>query len=131
MNPFVRKSMSTLVIQTSFRALGQMQVKRQTFEKPENKRQMYGRQACVDPLPCICLLFSAFSNGCHFTCRALKLGRITNVDMLFLAMGFICLFYENKFMLISGGHISNKSMMTVICVTCAEKLCINNAHQRP
>ena len=27
--------------------------------------------------------------------------------MLFLMMGFICLFYENKFMLISGGHISN------------------------
>ena len=32
MNPIVRKSMSTLVIQPSFRALGQMQVKWQTFE---------------------------------------------------------------------------------------------------
>ena len=46
--------MSTLVIQPSFRALGQMQVKWQTFEKPENKRQMYGRQAWVDPMPYIC-----------------------------------------------------------------------------
>ena len=45
MNPIVRKSMSTLVIQPSFRALGQIQVKWQTFEKPENKRQMYGSQA--------------------------------------------------------------------------------------
>ena len=45
MNPIMRKSMSTLVIQPSFRALGQMQVKWQTFEKPENKRQMYGSQS--------------------------------------------------------------------------------------
>ena len=30
--------------------------------------------------------------------------------MLFLMMGFICLFYESKFMLISGGHISNRSI---------------------
>ena len=30
--------------------------------------------------------------------------------MLFLTNGFICLFYENKFMLISGGHISNRSI---------------------
>ena len=33
--------MSTLVIQPSFRALGQMQVKWQTFEKSENKRQVH------------------------------------------------------------------------------------------
>ena len=33
MNPFVRNSMLTLVIQPSFTALGQMQVKWQTFEK--------------------------------------------------------------------------------------------------
>ena len=41
MNPIVRKSMSTLVLQPSFRAVGQTQVKRQTFENPENKRQIY------------------------------------------------------------------------------------------
>ena len=34
--------------------------------------------------------------------RALKLGCITNADMLFLTNEFICLFYENKFMLISA-----------------------------
>ena len=52
--------------------------------------------------------------------RALKLGCITNVNMLFLTMGFICLFYENKFMLISGGHISNRSncMVEVQCLQC-------------
>ena len=47
----------------------------QTFEKPENKRQMYGMRshsACVQP-------------------TALKLGRVTNFDMLFLVMGFISL----------------------------------------
>ena len=46
-----------------------------------------------------------FSNVCHFTCiwsRALKLGCITNVNMLFLTNGFIGLFYENKFMLVSA-----------------------------
>ena len=48
-----------------------------------------------------------------FTCiwpRALKLRCVTNVDMLFLMNGFICLFYENKFMLISGSHILNRSI---------------------
>ena len=50
MNPIVRKSMSTLVIQPSFRALGQMQVKWQTFEKAENKRQMYGSGSTQVPL---------------------------------------------------------------------------------
>ena len=82
MNPFGRKSMSTLVIQPSFRALGQMQVKWQTFEK----------------LPYICLLFSGFSNVCHsaaFWPTALKLGCITNFDMLSLVMGFISLVYAN------------------------------------
>ena len=93
--------------------MGQMHVKWQTFEnRPENKRQMYD-QAWVDPLPYNCLLFSAFSNVRPFHLpRALKLGCITNVDMLLLAMGFICLFYKNKFMLISGSHtcISNRSV---------------------
>ena len=78
---------------------------------------MYGSQAWVDWLPYICLLFSGFSNVCHFTgCiwpTALKLGCITNVDMLFLTMGFICLSYENKFMLVSGGHISNRSIIII------------------
>ena len=114
MNRIMRKSMSTLVIQPRFRALGQMHVKWQTFEKPE----MYGSQAWVDWLPYICLFFCGFSNVCHFTCilpfpKALKLGCIANVNMLFLSvMGFTCLFYENKFMLISGGHISNRSILS-------------------
>ena len=34
--------------------------------------------------------------------------------MLFLTNGFICLFYENKFMLISGGHISNRSIRKLV-----------------
>ena len=96
MNSIVRKSMSTLVIQPSFRALSQMQVKWQMFENPENKRQMYGSQAWVDQLPYISLLFSGFSNVCHsaaFWSTALKLGCITNFDMLFVVMGFIFFFY--------------------------------------
>ena len=44
---------------------------------------------------------------------ALKLGCTTNVDMLFLTNEFICLFYKNKFMLINGGHISNRSMVDI------------------
>ena len=65
MNPIVRKSMSTLLIQPSFRALGQVQVKWQTFENPEKKRQMYGSQSTQA---------------------------------------------KNKFMLISNGHIPNRSI---------------------
>ena len=37
--------MSKLVIQPSFRAVGQTHTEWQTLEKPENKRQMYGSQA--------------------------------------------------------------------------------------
>ena len=33
--------------------------------------------------------------------------------MLSLTMGFICLFYENKFMLIGGGHISNTTTFKI------------------
>ena len=52
MKPIVRQSiLSTLVIQPSFRALGEMQVKWETFEKPENKRQMYGNQSTQAWLP--------------------------------------------------------------------------------
>ena len=35
-----------LVIQPSFRAVGQTNAKRQTFEKPENKKQMAVRPDC-------------------------------------------------------------------------------------
>ena len=45
MNPITRKSMSKLVMQPSFRAVGQTHAEWQTFEKPENKRQMYCGQA--------------------------------------------------------------------------------------
>ena len=48
MNPITRKSMSKLVTQPSFRAVGQTHVKWSTFKKPENKRQMYDSKAWVD-----------------------------------------------------------------------------------
>ena len=44
------------------------------------------KQAWIDWLPYICLLFSVFSNIYHFACvwpTALKLGCLTNFDMLF------------------------------------------------
>ena len=76
---------------------------------------MYGSQAWVDPqLPYICLLFSGFSSVCHsavFWPTALKLGCITNFDMLSLVMGFISLVNEIQFMLISSRHISNRSII--------------------
>ena len=37
MNPITRKSVSELVMQPSFRAVGQTHAEWQTFEKPENK----------------------------------------------------------------------------------------------
>ena len=48
---------------------------------------------------CICL-----------SCTALKLNRMTKFGILFLAMGFVCLSDENKFMLIGSGHILNRSI---------------------
>ena len=45
----------------------------------------------------ICLLFSGFSNVYHSACvwpAALKLGCVTNLDMLFFVMGFISLIDE-------------------------------------
>ena len=47
MNPITRNSMSKLVTQPSFRAVGQTHVEWQTFEeeKTENKRQMYDSQS--------------------------------------------------------------------------------------
>ena len=41
---------------------------------------------------------------------ALKLGCITNLDMLFLIMGFISLVDEIQFMLISSCHICIRSI---------------------
>ena len=110
MNPFVRKSMSILVIQPSFRALGEMQVKWQTFEKSENKRQMYGSgstQACPTiHLSLIFRFFKCLPFHLHLAQSSETLAVSLNyVDMLFLMSGFICLFNENKVMLISGGHI--------------------------
>ena len=55
-------------------------------------------------LPYICLLFSCFSNVYHSARvwpTALKLGCLTNLDTLFLVMGFISLIDEIQFMLIS------------------------------
>ena len=52
-----------------------------------------------------------FSNVYHFICvwpTALKLGCISNFDMLFLVMGFISLVDEIQFMLISSLHICMK-----------------------
>ena len=43
---------------------------------------------------------------------ALKLGCITNFDMLFLVMGFISLVDEIQFMLISSRHICIRSNNT-------------------
>ena len=48
MNPITRKSVSNLVIQPSFRAVGQKAAEWQTFEKPENKKQMHGSKAWED-----------------------------------------------------------------------------------
>ena len=53
----------------------------------------------------ICLLSWGFSNVYHSACvrpRALKLGCVTNFDIIFLVMGFISLVDEIKFMLITS-----------------------------
>ena len=44
----MRKSMSKLAMQPSFRGIGQTHAKWQTFVKPKNKSQMYGTQSRVE-----------------------------------------------------------------------------------
>ena len=59
--------------------------------------------------------FLGFSNVYYLACvwpTALKLGCITNFDMLFLVMGFISLVDEIQFMLISSRHICIRSNNT-------------------
>ena len=51
MNPITRKSMLKLVMQPSFRAVGQTHAEWQTFEKPENKKQIHGSQSTQALLP--------------------------------------------------------------------------------
>ena len=61
-------------------------------------------QAWVDGLP----------YHTYFACvwpTALKLGCVTNFDMLFLVMGFISLIDEIQFMLISSRHICIRSIV--------------------
>ena len=66
MNPITRKSMSKLIIQPSFRAVGQKLAEWQTFEKIRDKCMagltsvLYGRADY--------LLFVGFSNACPFAC---------------------------------------------------------------
>ena len=107
MNTITRKSMSKLV--TSLRAVGQTHTEWEIIEKLENTRQMYGRvHGPVD----ICLLFSGFSNVYHFACvwpTALKLGCLTNFDMLFL----ISLVDGIQFMLSSIRHICIRSIFVL------------------
>ena len=75
---------------------------------------MYGSQAWIDWFYAyICFLFVLFLNVYHSACvwpTALKLGCITNFDMLFLVMGFISLVDEIQFMLISSRHICIRSI---------------------
>ena len=76
---------------------------------------MYGRQSVHLSLPYIFLLILFFSNVYHSTCvwpAALKLGCITNFDMLFLEMGIISLVDEIQFMLISSRHICIRTITT-------------------
>ena len=69
---------------------------------------------CMAVLTAIhCLLFSGFSNAYNSACvwpTALKLGCITNFNMLFLVMGFVSLVDEIQFMLISSRHICIRSI---------------------
>ena len=86
---------------------------------------LYDSKAWVDWLPYICLLFSGFSNVYHFTCvwpTALKLGCITNSDMLFLVMGFNSLVDKIKFMLISSRHFYTRRNMFLMNLSRREDL---------
>ena len=73
---------------------------------------MYGSQSTHAWLPYsvhVSYLFFVFSNVYHSVCvwpTALKLGCGTNLDMLFLVMGFISLVDEIQLMLIISCHIA-------------------------
>ena len=65
-----------------------------TCKMVDNKRQMYGSQST-----------HVFGQR-----TVLKLGCVTNLDTLFLVMGFISLVDEIQFMLISRHHIYIRSL---------------------
>ena len=84
---------------------------------------MYGSESTRARLPYICLLFSSFV--CHSMCvwpTALKLGCVTNFDMLFLVMGFISLVDEIQFMLIGSRLICIRSIVSLLLFGC--ELCV-------
>ena len=56
------------------------------------------------------LIFGVFECLPFRVCTALKLGCITNLDMLFLVMGIISMVDEIQFMLISSRHICIRSI---------------------
>ena len=60
MNPITRKSKIVKISNTAkfHKSRPETHAKRQTLDKPENKRQMYSRQFTQALLPYICLLFS-------------------------------------------------------------------------
>ena len=95
------KSMSTLVIQPSFRAVGQTQAKWQTFLKKLKIRDKCIVHPSLTTIH-LSLIFRFFKCLRFRMCLsyALKLRRVTNLDILFLTMGFICLSDKEKEILI-------------------------------
>ena len=79
----------------------------------------------TDCLPYICLLFSSFSIVSYSVCvwpTALYLSRITNFDILFLVMGFICFVGEIQFMLISSHHICIRAISRGVLICKFKKI---------
>ena len=64
MNPITRKCMLKVVIQPSFRAVGQKHVEWQTFEKPENRRQMLVHPSLLPYIVSYFGLFRMFVISC-------------------------------------------------------------------
>ena len=79
MNPITREHVK-LVMQPSFRAVGQKATEWQAFELLENKRQMYGSQSTQALLSYICLLFSG--HAVNNKKKRLREGRVAKVVLV-------------------------------------------------
>ena len=87
MNPITRKSVSELVMQPRFRAVGQKHAEWQTFEKPENKCMAVSPPKPYRHTFASNLQVFQMSAIQHVFGQQLELGCITNLNMLFLVMG--------------------------------------------
>ena len=112
MNPITRKTMSKLVTQPSFRAVGQTHA-----ENPENKRHMNGSQSLLlEVFKCLpdCHTFVSYfrvSQSCHICIRCVvKKNKIVWLSIHKVHKGLWALFSLTAFWMLIGWQVNSNHM---------------------